>query len=134
MKKKFFTFLAALMLSVTFTADISASEEISPGDIVFAEWAVNGWYHGTVGDVCGDGSFMIFFDDGDTRCCPVRIIVKDVIPAKTGVLPGKRVLAQWSDGKFYPGTVGVISGDTFNINFDDGDKGKVTLDQIRLWD
>ncbi len=134
MKKKLLIALAALLLPFAFTAGISASSEISPGDIVFAEWQVNGWYHGTVGDLCEEDSFMIFFDDGDTKCCPSSIIVKDVIPPKTSVLPGKRVLAQWSDGRYYPGTVSVISGDTFNINFDDGDKGKVTLSQIRLRD
>lgn len=134
MKNTLLDLLASFIMLLTFTTGISASSEISTGDIVFAEWQTNGWYHGTVEDICGEDSFMIFYDDGDTKCCPAGIIVKDVIPPKTSVLPGKRVLAQWSDGRYYPGTVSVISGDTFNINFDDGDKGKVTLDQIRLRD
>jgi len=134
MKKLFFIFFAVSFL-ITSTITLSSAESnIKPGDIVFAEWEKNGWYHGTVGEECGNGRFMILFDDGDTKCCTTYVIVPDVIPPKTSVLPGKAVLAQWSDGKYYPGTVSVTNEDIYNINFDDGDKGKVTLNQIRLRD
>ncbi len=36
------------------------------GDIVWAEWQTNGWYHGTVGEPCGAG-FTVNFDDALTN-------------------------------------------------------------------
>ncbi len=125
---------AALFLLPEIKNSASAESQFKPGDIVFAEWVVNGWYHGRVGHECGDGNFMIFFDDGDTKCCSTSVIVHDVVSRKTCVLPGKAVLARWIDGRYYPGTVSVINGDIYNINFNDGDKVKATLDQIRLRD
>jgi len=132
MKKYYYaiTTLVFLLLLTNFIA--IAESEIKSGDVVFAEWVSNGWYHGTVGDECGNNSFTILFDDGDTKCCLKEIIVPDIIPRKMSVLPGKKVLAQWSNGRFYPGIVSGINGDVYNINFDDGEKGKVTLDQIRI--
>lgn len=132
MKKHLLMLVAAVLIISSFSTVSHSAADIQPGDIVYAEWVTNGWYHGTVGDMCEEGSYMIYFDDGDTKCCNTAAIVKDVIPPKTSVLPGKSVLAQWSDGKYYPGKVTVINGDIFNISFDDGDKGQVRLDQIRL--
>jgi len=134
MKFYLLIFTTALFLSPAINNSASAESQVKQGDIVFAEWVVNGWYHGRVGHECGDGNFMIFFDDGDTKCCSTGVIVRDVVPGKTGVLPGIAVLARWIDGRYYPGTVSVINGDIYNINFNDGDKVKVTLDQIRLRD
>jgi len=134
MKKFFLPVLAALCLIISGSTISSGASTFNQGDIVFAEWVVNGWYHGTVGDECGDGSYMILFDDGDTKCCNAGLIVKDVIPSASNALPGKEVLALWSDGKYYPGTIGVISDGYYYIRFNDGDKGKVTLDQLRLRD
>lgn len=43
---------------------------------------------------------------------------------------GARVLGQWSDGLWYPARVATVSGDQYQVNFDDGDvatlgKGKI---------
>ncbi|PKL18894.1 MAG: hypothetical protein CVV49_03830 [Spirochaetae bacterium HGW-Spirochaetae-5] len=134
MKKYILTAAAAGLLILSLSSISWSGSNIRPGDTVYAQWTVNGWYHGTVGDVCGAGSYMVYFDDGDTKCCNTGIIVKDVIPPKTGVLPGKAVLAEWTDGNYYPGKVSVINNDLYSIDFDDGDKRKVTLEQIRLRD
>lgn len=101
------------------------------GDIVWAEWQTNGWYHGTVGEPCGAG-FTVNFDDGDVKCCTTAQIVADAVPSAAQVKAGSRVLALWTDGHFYPGTVKAVSGKDYLIDFDDGDKGKATLEQIRL--
>jgi len=42
------------------------------------------------------------------------------------------VLAQWTNNKYYPGSVTAIAGADYSIQFNDGDKGKVKLNQIRL--
>lgn len=134
MKKYIFCIAAAGLLVLSLTTISWSGTNIKPGDTVYAEWVKNGWYHGTAGEQCEDGNYMIFFDDGDTKCCNTGIIVKDVVPPKTSVLPGKSVLAEWTNGKYYPGKVTVINDDTYSIDFDDGDKGKVRLEQIRLRD
>jgi hypothetical protein len=131
--KNFYLFiLAVTILLVSQSFNTSAEQKIKTGDIVFAEWVVNGWYHGTAGNQCSDGGFMILFDDGDTKCCDTTRIVPDKIPVKSNVTVGASVIAQWSDGRFYPGTVVNIIDDAYSINFDDGDKSEVNLSQIRL--
>jgi Histone methyltransferase Tudor domain 1 len=44
-----------------------------------------------------------------------------------------RVLAKFKQGRFYPGKITKIDGDRYDIKFDDGDVGKVTLDDLRLF-
>lgn len=131
MKRYSLVFLAAALLLVSVNFACSGGQKKQRDNAVFAEWVVNGWYHGSQGEACGNG-FMIYFDDGDKKCCAATVIVKDIIPYPSSVTAGKKVLAEWTNGKYYPGTVSSISGDSYNINFDDGDKGTVRIDQIRL--
>jgi hypothetical protein len=132
MKRYVFIFFMLSILFFRVNNTVSADKIIKPGDIVFAEWVVNGWYHGTVGSVCGEEMYTILFDDGDTKCCGKDQIVHDRIPNKNTITMGTTVLAQWTDGKFYPGTIVKIENDYYYINFDDGDKSTVTLSQLRL--
>lgn len=118
--------LVALLISFA-----HAGEEITVGEAVYAEWVPNGWYHGKIAKSCEAG-WYIAFDDGDRKCCTKKQIVKDIVPKASKVKAGVKVLAQWGDKKFYPGTVAVVGDGDFAINFDDGDKGKVKLAQIRL--
>jgi len=101
------------------------------GDAVYAEWTPNGWYHGKIDKICSAG-WHIQFDDGDQKCCTLSQIVKDVVPPKSKVKVGSKVLAQWSNGRFYPGKVKAIAGNVYTIAFNDGDTGTATLAQIRL--
>lgn len=126
-----FMFFIFIMLSAAFGITVFTQGKISTGDAVFAEWTPNGWYHGTVGEPCEKG-FTVNFDDGDVKCCEPGQIVADRVPSADGVSPGMKVLAKWSNGKFYPGTVKSLSEGTYLINFDDGDKGSVTIEGLRL--
>ena len=101
------------------------------GDPVFAEWVANGWYHGKIDKKCEAG-WHIAFDDGDQKCCTPQQIVLDMVPNAAKVKVGSKVLAQWSDMRFYPGTVKTVSGGNYAIQFDDGDQATVNLSQIRL--
>ena len=109
----------------------AAGGGLKVNDAVFAEWVQNGWYHGKIAKTC-DAGFHIAFDDGDQKCCTVAQIVKDVIPKANKVKVGKKVLAQWSNGRYYPGRVAAIAGGSYTIKFNDGDQGAVKLAQIRL--
>ena len=112
-------------------AVVVAAGALKVGDIVWAEWTTNGWYHGKIDKTCPAG-FHVKFDDGDQKCCSTAQIAKDTPPSANAVSVGTKVLAQWQGGKYYPGTVGSISGGNYAINFDDGDNATVKLSQIRL--
>ncbi len=132
MKTGLFSMLLFLISAAVFTGIASAQTKYAAETVVFAEWAKNGWYHGKTGAECERG-FTINFDDGDVKCCTEKEIVADVVPDASDVKAGSKVLAQWSDGRFYPGKVEKIDGDNYSINFDDGDKGKVTINKLRLF-
>ena len=60
------------------------------------------------------------------------MIALDQVPSRSSVRPGSRVIAMWKDGNYYPGKVASVSADSYEIQFDDGDRGSVSLDKIRL--
>jgi hypothetical protein len=63
------------------------------------------------------GGFLIVFDDGDQATVPFARI------KKLSITKGSKVLAKFTDGKFYPGVVDKIVGGALFILFDDGDRG-----------
>lgn len=136
MKKS--SFYVSLILFSLLVFGIIGSFNISYGDqvlktgtVVWAEWTPNAWYHGKIASGCDNG-YNINFDDGDKKCCTIQQIAVDIAPSKNSVSSGTKVLAKWSNGKFYPGTVNSVSEGSYTIHFDDGDKGSVDISQIRL--
>jgi hypothetical protein len=127
-----FPFLLLLFVFSIWKLDtLSADTSLKVGDTVFAEWAHNSWYHGKISKTCEKG-WYINFDDGDVKCCSGSEVVMDVVSEATQLTQGKRVLAQWTNGKYYPGTISSVAGEDYNIQFDDGDKGAVKASQIRI--
>lgn len=47
---------------------------------------------------------------------------------------GRRILGQWSDGRWYPATVTGQNGNQFSVAFDDGDKADLPAARIRAID
>ena len=102
------------------------------GDVVWAQWKPNAWYHGKVTEKNPPG-FRVAFDDGDQAVLSPSLIVVDKVSSAALVRVGIRVLAQWTDGRYYPGTVANVSEKgEFRIWFDDGDRRTVAVAQIRL--
>jgi len=103
------------------------------GDVVYAQWQPNDWYHGKIGAKTAKG-FRIDFDDGDKKVVASEEIAIDKAPARREVKEESRVVAKWpDDGRFYPGKVGRIRDDgKFHINFDDGGEANVVLQDIRF--
>lgn len=102
------------------------------GDVVWAQWRPNDWYKGKVGKKIDTG-LHIEFDDGDIADLPVTAVVLDKAPAKDAVKAGKRVLAIFTDGKFYPATVTGDGADgKFKVHFDDGADAEAGLDDLRF--
>jgi hypothetical protein len=103
------------------------------GDVVYAQWEPNDWYHGKIVGKNAKG-FRIEFDDGDKKVVASDEIAIDKAPPRREVKEGSRVVAKWADdGRFYPGKVGRIRNDgKFHVNFDDGDQANVELQDVRF--
>jgi hypothetical protein len=108
-----------------------ANRTAKAGDKVWAQWRPNDWYHGKVSKACPTGLHVVF-DDGDEADLSVTLIGLDQAPKKNEVKVGSRVLAQWTDGKLYPGTVTKLADGKYDILFDDSDTTTVGLGQILL--
>ena len=109
----------------------AAQAKLANDTVVWAEWSGGGWYHGKVKGVCS-GGYQILFDDGDQSCCSPEQMALDVQPATAVLKAGIRVLAKWSDGKYYPGKISGTKGSLFNIAYDDGDTASVGASDIRI--
>ena len=117
--------------SLLVAATAAAQEKVKAGDVVWAEWQPNDWYHGKIAKVDGK-DFHIAFDDGDRAVVDVSKIAVDRVPKKDLVKVGTRVLAKFQQTDFYPGKIVKIDGDRYDIKFDDGDADTVALDELRL--
>lgn len=102
------------------------------GDTVWAQWRPNAWYHGKADKAC-DRGLHIAFDDGDQACISPALAAVDR-GATTGELkPGTRVLARWSDGKYYGATVlRSAGGDKVRVQYDDRAELDVAAAETRL--
>ncbi len=101
------------------------------GDTVWAEWLPNAWYHGKADSKCPVG-MHVAYDDGDQADRAFARIAVDLAPDKGDVRVGTHLLALWSDGRMYPGTVTGAAGGMYDITFDDGGTRTVGLDDLRL--
>ena len=126
-----FFFLVFFLAAYEVRSPLFADRTLADGTVVWAEWEDDAWYHGTIASTC-DGGYQINYDDGDTKCCSISQIAIDEIPDANSIAEGVRVLAMWTDGKYYPGSIASISGESYDINYDDGDKLVVALEKIRL--
>ena len=123
------TSVALFMLLAT--AFAVAEDELEPGTVVFGEWFENQWYNGTIQEAC-TGGYRVLAETGEEKCIPISKIILDVVPDAEEVTVGSRVLAQWGGGLFYPGEVSAIRGESYDIQYDDGDRSTVDRTKIRL--
>jgi hypothetical protein len=124
-------FLAAVAL-LALAAPSKAQDAPRVGDVVFAQWAPNDWYHGKIGKK-SDKGFHIDYDDGGKNVVASSLIAIDKVPERKDVKVGTRVVARWPDGRFYPGKIGKLNDNgSFHIEFDDGGQKNVALQGVRL--
>ena len=100
--------LALFVLLVAATA-ATAQEKAKVGDVVWAEWKPNDWYHGKIAKVDGK-DLHIAFDDGDKNVVDASKIAQDRVPKKDQVKVDTRVLAKFKKTRFYPGKIAKIDG------------------------
>jgi hypothetical protein len=131
MVKRILSTGSVLLLALSMAVSLSAGS-FRTGDRVYAQWLPNAWYPGKIAGDCRLG-WEVLFDDGDRKCCSPHHIVLDRVPAEKELVVGARVLALWTNGKFYPGIIASVEGDRYFIQFDDGDTRRVTGEDIRLY-
>jgi hypothetical protein len=122
-----------VVLMTVVGGSVAAQTELQPGTVVFGEWFENQWYRGTVQEPCR-GGYTILAETNETKCVLLDKIVLDVVPDAAEVTRGAAVLAEWAPGQFYPGVISSVSGTSYDIQYDDGDRSTVGLRGIRLQD
>jgi len=124
---------ALVVLFILASAGAAQAAGPSVGDSVWAQWKPNAWYHGKVDKTCEWG-LHVQFDDGDQGCFAPCLIVTDKTLAEAQVVPGARVLARWSDSRYYPATVtGKPAGGTVDVFFDDRTPYKASARDMIAW-
>jgi hypothetical protein len=90
---------------------------LAAGDSVAAVWTDGNYYLATVTEVGAGQVTVQYVDDGSTGtvdAAQVRAVPAAVFAA------GDRVLAVWSAGRFYPGEVTAVDGESCTVKWDDG--------------
>ncbi|KAK3747925.1 hypothetical protein QZH41_000563 [Actinostola sp. cb2023] len=109
------------------------------GTVVWGRWTNNQYYKGKVDKV--DSKIHIVCDDGDRiehSPSDVTAIILDTTPNPESVTKGSRVIAEWPRrSTLYPGTVVKVDRNNpykvrYYVHYDDGDKGWVVMNQLRL--
>src|SRR5262245_22610602 len=96
-------FLAWIMLVVL----LSSAQAVEVGDTVLAYWTpAKAYFIGTAVEKAG-GGYLVVFEDGD------RAVVPEAQIRKYDIKVGTPVIAQWTDGKRYPGKVATVVGRAF---------------------
>jgi hypothetical protein len=95
----------------------AVSSDVKAGDTVAAPWG-GGTYLGTVESVSGDIAKVLYADDKVVR--DVTVGELRVVTPRTWKT-GDKVLAVWTTGKFYTGTVTADKGGgVYTVKWDDG--------------
>jgi hypothetical protein len=96
------------------------------GELVLAFWKnSDAYFFATIVEQKDEQCYVVFAD-GDQGWVPTPKIKK--LELKEGL----KVMAKWSNGSFYPGTIAKMVSGAFYIHFDDGDKGWTSLAGIAI--
>ena len=94
----------------------AVAADVSVGDSVLAYWQeADAYFIATVVERQGKG-YLVVFEDGDLAAVAGSKIRKNNLKA------GSKVIARWTDGKYYGGTVAKTVGRAFYIHYADGSK------------
>jgi hypothetical protein len=97
------------------------------GDRVFGMWTNGRWYPGKIGKVNGDGTYDVYYDDGDvSRALPtskIKVVPKLTTPVGDGTYRvNDAVYGMWTNGQYYPGKIAAINPDgSYRVHYNDGD-------------
>jgi hypothetical protein len=103
--------------SATSPAAATTEAAFAAGDTVAAKWTDGNLYLATVKSVDGGTVNVVYADDESAGAVPETDV--RAIPAAT-FAEGDRVLAVWSQGRFYAGKVTKANGSSYVITWEDG--------------
>jgi hypothetical protein len=101
----------------TTAASATPTAAFAAGDTVAATWTDGNLYLATVTAIDGDSVTVEYSDDGSSAT--VQSAEVRPIPA-TSFAAGDRVLAVWSNGRFYAGEITEANGTSYVVAWDDG--------------
>ncbi len=107
------------------------SSGLSAGDQVYAEWVPKTWYTASVTGTC-DAGYQVEYDDGTKKCHGAVQLIKDKPASRGDVQVGTKVIAKWTGTPYYDAEVIEISDGTYKVQYYDGVKYDVSLQQMRL--
>jgi hypothetical protein len=109
-------FLASMMLFVLLLSIIGCNSGSSKNKEVCAKWST-GWYEATITSETADKYHVVYYDkvEADLPKDEVRFPLK-----KEEIKVNDRVLAVWTSGTYYPGTVVELKEDGAMVQWDDG--------------
>lgn len=105
------------LLAMSLIAGIGSAQAQSKGDWVLANYKGAGyWYPGVIQAV-SDGKVTVSYDDGDRETLAVA-----AVRPYDWVIGGRVECNFKGSGKWYPGKIASLGGETIGINYDDGDR------------
>ena len=119
---------ASLLLTVLLQACVSSgdymrysddrsSSAVKVGDPVFAQWSDGHFYPAQVTSVSGKNCRIYYPDGYDYSVGPGQYMLN-----RHTYRTGEKVIAMWTNKKWYSGTIGEIQGNRLFILYSDGDK------------
>jgi hypothetical protein len=109
---------------------------LSPGERVMCRRkGGRDFYTGQIAALDGE-KVQVLYDDGKTETTSVRLLRlrrDEWLPVNPALMvhAGSRVLGQWFDLFWYPGTVLTMNGKRLHIAYDHGSQGLATPDQVK---
>ncbi|MBP7898779.1 hypothetical protein KAZ92_02420 [Candidatus Gracilibacteria bacterium] len=104
----------------------------SVGDKVVGNWkGGDRWWNAQVTAVAGDQVTVKYDDDSSTETL-AKTSAAHLPSGAASVKVGDRVIAKWTDSKFYNGTVTALNGDKATISWTSGSPTDVALTDITV--
>lgn len=120
------TFLKPCLIALGLIAGMGSAHAQSQGDWVLARYKGGDyWYPGIIQSKSGD-SITVAYDDGDRE----TLSLAKVRPYNWTI--GGRVECNFKGaGKWYPGQIASLAGESIGVNYDDGDKERTKTGRCR---
>lgn len=128
MKKIFWLFNLFIFCFLAISCYAVSESDVRPGMRVAAKWSDGNWYMATVDSIAVNSCDVSYADGtkGSVSYNDVTLIPNDIF-----LRPGEKVLAVWSNARFYAGTVQSVAADGAVIQWEDGSaSSKVSFGKI----
>ena len=123
--------MLVLLIVVGWAIPAGAADAPKVGDVVWAQWRPNAWYHCKL-DKKIDGGFHVVFDDGDETDAAPALIAVDAEPKKDDLKPGVRVVAPRDGTTAQLATVIKVDGAKAECRLEDHSDASFEIKELRM--